>query len=417
MKRIGAALGLIFLGGVIGLAWLSSEAWLSSGAKAAGSERRLALVIGNGAYREAPLNRAVSDARLIAGALRKIDFEVLDYYDVNQKEMKRAIAAFGDAVTSAGKDSVAFIYYSGHGVQVKSENYLIPVDENIRSEKDMDIDAVRVGSVMSMLENVETRLNVVVLDACRNNPFRSARSLGRGGLAQITAPNGALGSLVAFSTAPNSVAKDDSPYASTLAQALGEPGLSLDKAFMKVRVAVKVATGDEQVPWEQTSLTGDFYPAGNGEGARKQAELKAADGSAEEQRQSRGLARGEASTGVSPEVVARLEAENKQRKAEIAHLEEENRRLAERGAAEKSGEAAAPAAPATRGARPATTAPHGTAAPPYYGRASRDSRAAVKAQRRAQRRLAKKMRHDQRAYWRRRYKAKGSMGAGPARAP
>jgi hypothetical protein len=282
VKRICAALGRIFLWGAIALVSLSTDGRCGGSAgggaeaaqqhmrglerapenKTAGPEKRLALVIGNGAYQRAALAHATSDARLIADTLRKQGFRVLDYYDVDQNNMKLALRAFSDAIIEEGKNTIAFVYYAGHGVQVKSENYLIPVSENIQSEKDVDLEAIKVSSLMSMLENVNTRLNVVVLDACRNNPFQSSRSVGRGGLAQVTAPDGALGSLVAFSTAPNRVAMDDSPYAATLAQTLSEPGLSIDRAFMKVRGAVKAATKDEQIPWEQTSLTGEFFPAG-----------------------------------------------------------------------------------------------------------------------------------------------------------
>jgi hypothetical protein len=421
VKRIGATLGVIFLGGAIGLAWLSGHGRLGESAKragdavlrqamswqvmssaragdrglerapeskAAGPEKRIALVIGNGAYQRAALTNAPGDAKLMAGVLRKLNFTVLDHYDLNQRDMKQAMRAFGDAIAAEGKDVVAFVYYAGHGIQVKSENYLIPVGESIQSEKDVDLEAIKVSSLMSMLENTETRLNVVVLDACRNNPFQSSRSVGRGGLAQVSAPNGALGSLVAFSTAPDRVALDDSPYATALAQALSEPGLSIDKVFMRVRGVVKTATKDEQVPWEQTSLTDDFFPAGN-EAARKEAERKEAElkQREEEQRQKtreaetrlkeaelkqreenlrkRDQARREAAL-VSSEV-ARLEAENKQREAEIARLEAENKRIAEQAAAAGASEDApvsVAAAPAPAPVEDANRFRRSTNAPP-----------------------------------------------------
>src|SRR5262249_41234217 len=155
----------------------------------------------------------------------------------------------------------AFIFYAGHGVQVKGENYLIPVDEQIRSEADVDIDAVSLSSIMSMLENTETRLAIVVLDACRDNPFGYARG-GLRGLARIDAP---AGSLSAFSTAPGKAAQDgpfggNSPYTTALAEAMAAPGLKIEEVFKKVRVAVREKTKGEQTPWESTSLTGEFYP-------------------------------------------------------------------------------------------------------------------------------------------------------------
>jgi hypothetical protein len=231
-------------------------------ATATAEERRIALIMGNSAYKQTPLANSASDARLMASRLRSQQFTVFDHYDAGQKDMKRAVQAFSQKIQEAGGDAVVFIYYAGHGVQVKGENYLIPVDANIHTEGDIDIDAVSVSSVMSMLDSTHPRLSVVVLDACRTNPFGYSRSADRG-LARVDAPSG---SLVAFSTAPGRAAKDgdggNSPYTAALAQTLGEPGLKIEEVFKKVRVAVQAATNGEQVPWETTSLTGDFYPAG-----------------------------------------------------------------------------------------------------------------------------------------------------------
>jgi uncharacterized caspase-like protein len=238
------------------------------GASIARAENRLALVIGNSAYKRAPLRNATSDARLMADKLRALKFEVSSYYDVGQKDMKRAATTFSSRLKESGADTVAFIYYSGHGVQMKGENYLIPIDENITVEGDVDIEAVSTSSLMSILEHAGNRLNIVVLDACRTNPFGYARS-GERGLARIDAPSG---SLVAFATAPGKSAKDgeggNSPYTSALAQTLGEPGLPIELAFKKARNIVVATTKGEQTPWESTSLQGeDFYPAGRATGA------------------------------------------------------------------------------------------------------------------------------------------------------
>ena len=231
------------------------------------AERRVALVIGNGAYKTAPLANAVNDARLIAERLQAERFEIFSYYNASQKEMKRAVVEFTSAVRNGGRDTVAFIYYAGHGVQVNGENYLIPSDASIDNEADVDIESVGVSSLMSALERVETRLKIVVLDACRTNPFGYARSAARG-LARIDAPSG---SIVAFSTAPGKAAQDgeggNSLYTSALAAALAEPGLKIEEVFKKARVAVATSTQGEQTPWESTSLMGDFYPAGEKAGA------------------------------------------------------------------------------------------------------------------------------------------------------
>lgn len=238
---------------------LTAAAFLAFPAQA---EKRLALIIGNSAYRQAPLANAVNDARLMAGALGALQFEVFTYYNAGQKDMKRAVTAFTAALRDSGRDTVALLYYAGHGVQVKGENYLIPADASIEKEADVDIESVGVSSLMSALEHAEARLNIVVLDACRTNPFGYARSAERG-LARVDAP---VGSIVAFSTAPGKAAQDgqdgNSPYTAALAAAFGEPGLKIEEVFKKARVAVTAATRGEQTPWESTSLMGDFYPAG-----------------------------------------------------------------------------------------------------------------------------------------------------------
>jgi formylglycine-generating enzyme required for sulfatase activity len=234
------------------------------------AERRLALVMGNGAYKTAPLANAVNDARLIADRLQAERFEIFPYYNASQKDMKRAVVEFTSAVRGSGMDTVVFIYYAGHGVQVNGENYLIPADASIDKEGDVDIESVGVSSLMSALERLETRLKIVVLDACRTNPFGYARS-GDRGLARIDAPSG---SIVAFSTAPGKSAQDGegghSLYTTALAEALGEPGLKIEDVFKKARVAVSAATNGEQTPWESTSLMGDFYPAGEKAGSGEQ---------------------------------------------------------------------------------------------------------------------------------------------------
>ncbi len=227
------------------------------------AKNRVALVIGNAAYHRAALANPVNDAKLMADKLKAQGFEVFASYDAGQRDMKRAVQSFSATLRERGKDVVAFIFYAGHGVQVKGENYLIPVDEQIKSEGDVDIDAVSLSSIMSMLENTQTRLAIVVLDACRDNPFGYARGASRG-LARVDAPSG---SLVAFSTAPGKAALDgpegvNSYFTAALVQAMAEPGLKIEEVFKKVRIAVREKTKGEQTPWESTSLTGDFYPAG-----------------------------------------------------------------------------------------------------------------------------------------------------------
>lgn len=177
--------------------------------------------------------------------------------------MRRALQTFFAKVEKAGKDAVVAVYYAGHGVQVNGANYLIPVDAEIDSESGVASDSIRADDIMQGVAQTGNRLNIVILDACRNNPFRGFRAVSRG-LAQIEAPTGTM---VAFSTAPGRVAHDgpkggNSPYTAALARTMTEPGLRIEDVFKRVRQIVSGQTKGEQVPWESSSLVGDFYPAG-----------------------------------------------------------------------------------------------------------------------------------------------------------
>ncbi|HMV03914.1 MAG TPA: caspase family protein [Accumulibacter sp.] len=220
-------------------------------------ERRVALVIGNAKYKEAPLYNPVNDARDMAAALQRTGFEVIIALDATQKEMNRAIARFGERLTL---DSVALFYYAGHGMQVRGKNYLIPIDAEIKTESSVRVESVDVDGVLDQLSTSE--LNVVILDACRNNPFerRANRSVGAAGLAQMEAPKG---SLIAYATAPGRTAADgegrNGLYTQELLKQLQVPGLTIEQVFKNVRREVAKATRDGQIPWESSSMTGDFY--------------------------------------------------------------------------------------------------------------------------------------------------------------
>ncbi|WP_300454887.1 caspase family protein [Accumulibacter sp.] len=224
---------------------------------ASAAERRVALVIGNAKYKEAPLTNPVNDARDMAAALQRTGFEVIVALDATQKEMNRAIARFGDRLTA---DSVALFYYAGHGMQVRGKNYLIPIDAEIKSESSVRVESVDVDGVLDQLSTSD--LNVVILDACRNNPFerRANRSVGAAGLAQMEAPKG---SLIAYATAPGRTAADgegrNGLYTQALLKYVQEPGLTIEQVFKNVRREVAKATRDGQIPWESSSMTGDFY--------------------------------------------------------------------------------------------------------------------------------------------------------------
>ena len=220
-------------------------------------ERRLALVIGNGAYDVSPLRNPVNDARATASALRQSGFQVTERINLTQAQMREAIREFGDRLHAGG---VGLFYYAGHGMQVKGRNYLIPVRTDIKREDEVADQAVSADAVLQKMESAKNRLNIVILDACRNNPFaRSFRSNAQG-LAQMDAPSGTL---LAFATAPGSVAADGSGanglYTQHLVASLKTPGLKIEDVFKRVRVAVKRDSNGLQVPWENTSLEGDFY--------------------------------------------------------------------------------------------------------------------------------------------------------------
>lgn len=218
-------------------------------------ERRVALVIGNANYPTAPLTNPVNDARDMATTLRNNGFEVIELIDGNQKDMNRAISRFGQKLTP---DTVALFYYAGHGLQVKGKNYLVPIDAQISNERSISVESVDVDGLLDQLGSSD--VNVVILDACRNNPFeRRFRSIG-GGLAQMDAPKG---SLIAYATSPGKTAADgdgrNGLFTQELLKQMQIPGLTIEQVFKYVRREVMRATQSTQVPWESSSMTGDFY--------------------------------------------------------------------------------------------------------------------------------------------------------------
>jgi formylglycine-generating enzyme required for sulfatase activity len=220
------------------------------------NEKRVALVIGNSAYPTSPLRNPVNDARAMARTLRGIGFEVLAHENLSQKEMRRAIIEFGDRLGGGGG---GLFYFAGHGLQVSGKNYMIPTDAAIKSEREVEVESLDVASVLARMETAQNRLNIVILDACRDNPFgRSFRSSARG-LASIDAPSGTL---IAYATAPGKLARDgegaNGLYTGELLKAMRLPGLKVEDMFKRVRQAVQSQTRGEQVPWESSSLVGDF---------------------------------------------------------------------------------------------------------------------------------------------------------------
>ena len=217
---------------------------------------RVALIIGNADYPSAPLRNPVNDARAMSRALRELDFEVFSLENANKRQMDQAIVRFAGRLK---KSSSGLFYYAGHGVQVNGRNFLIPVDADIDSEREIRIETVGVSVVLDELGYAGNRMNIVILDACRNNPFERRLRGGSRGLAAIDA---ARGTLIAYATAPGSVALDgdgqNGIYTEELLGALQNPGLEVEEVFKRVRIGVARRSRQQQIPWESSSLTGSF---------------------------------------------------------------------------------------------------------------------------------------------------------------
>jgi hypothetical protein len=252
---------------VVFIRYFTTIAWLLLSLTATAlADKRVALIVGNSAYRNiAPLENPSNDARLMADTLRSLGFALVGgaaQVDIDKAGFDALVQRFGDDIQSA---DVALFYFAGHGLQVSGANYLVPVNANPTREADVDFQMLDVNLVLRQMQHSGTRLNLVILDACRNNPFavRGLRA-AEGGLAQMRAPEGTL---ISYATQPGNVARDGSdghsPYSKALAQTLQTPGLGIFDAFNQVGLAVKRETGGAQQPWVSSSpIDGAFYFAG-----------------------------------------------------------------------------------------------------------------------------------------------------------
>ncbi|MCK1491417.1 caspase family protein [Bradyrhizobium sp. 180] len=241
-----------------------------------GPEQRVALVIGNANYQNAPhLANPEDDAQSMAQFLNSAGFEVVAATDLTQNDMLRVVQDFSAKVASRGPNTVAMVYYAGHGVQLAGENYLVPVDAKVSSPTELVNNSVRLVDVMSTLETIPSRMRIVILDACRNNPFPQVNDAGRG-LAIVDAPNG---SIVGYSTAPGAEALDGtnghSPYTQAFLNVAREPNVPIEQLFKRVRLQVNQTTSGAQIPWESSSLTSDFTFFGDTAVAANRAPVKA----------------------------------------------------------------------------------------------------------------------------------------------
>lgn len=226
-------------------------------------EKRYALVIGNSDYQNVPkLPNPMNDAKDMAALLQTCQFEVSLITNASYTQIREAIRAFNEKLMASPKDQVvALFYYAGHGIQYESENYLMPIDANIQYADDI----VRMGipvqrTVLTNMERSNSALNVVILDACRNNPFPSgSRAIGSG-LAEVQRAKGAF---IAYATAPGSVASDGSGrnglYTQELLKAISVPGLQIEQVFKLVRKNVLKLSGEKQYTWDSSNILGDFY--------------------------------------------------------------------------------------------------------------------------------------------------------------
>ncbi|MEM7428279.1 MAG: caspase family protein [Pseudomonadota bacterium] len=223
------------------------------------AQSRIALVVGNSSYSEiASLKNPRNDAKLMSSTLEKVGFEVISVIDADLASMRKAMTEFGRKLRNSG--AVGLFYYAGHGVQLDGENFLIPTDAAIQDETELSWQALRINDFLRVMRRDTKSVNIVILDACRNNPFPSKTRSKARGLTRVTAPQGTY---IAYATSPDEVAQDgdtgNSPYTLALSTAISTPGLTIEETFKAAREEVLRATNDSQLPWETSSLVGMFH--------------------------------------------------------------------------------------------------------------------------------------------------------------
>ncbi len=251
---------------------------LTHGAQAQSEDApRIALIVGNGSYSSVtPLDNPVPDAELIAQTLEQRGFKVTMLLDANQIALNRAIAQFGRDLRKGGKDATGLFYYAGHAVQSFGSNYLLPTDASLTNAADLSLVAIPAQAVLRQMFSAKNKTNIVILDACRNNPFDAIPELNDNGLAEMKSPTGTF---LSYSTAPGSVALDgldgNSPFTKALARQIPTPGVPIEQVFKNVRVEVIEETNGKQTPWDTSSLTDDFvFTAGAVISEAERAELQ-----------------------------------------------------------------------------------------------------------------------------------------------
>ena len=220
---------------------------------------RVALIIGNSAYANSPLVNPANDAQAMADVLKRLGFNVVELRDGTRAQMSAAISRVSDSLK--GKQGVGMLYYAGHGLQLDWRNYMVPVDANLKSAADVPRQTIDLSSVVDIFKAAGNRMNIVVLDACRDNPFGGNTSSAKG-LAQLDAPPSTF---LAYATAPGNVAEDGDEksgnglYTQYLLQELKRPTAKIEDVFKRVRLNVRKQSQGRQIPWESTSLEDDFF--------------------------------------------------------------------------------------------------------------------------------------------------------------
>jgi Caspase domain len=223
------------------------------------SGERLALIIGNSAYPSAPLANPQNDARAMTGLLRSAGFDVDQQVDTTLDQLRKAVTTFGERIKDP-KVKLAVFYYAGHGVQLDWRNYLVPVTAHIRNADDVRKQTVDVSELVNLMSAAKNRNYLIILDACRDDPFAGNYRAPAQGLSQFDAPSG---SVLAYSTSPGKVAFDgegeNGLYTSNLLKEFAVRGIKIEDAFKRTRLNVRMASNGSQVPWETTSLEDDIY--------------------------------------------------------------------------------------------------------------------------------------------------------------
>jgi len=228
----------------------------------ASASKRVALVVGNNDYTTlAALNNAEKDARDMAQTLRGLGWEVVDLYNSSQRDMGRAIAKFEGLLMTA---EAGLFFYAGHGIQANGDNWLVPIDADVEAEVDLQYEAIGARNVLTAMKNADVPVNIVILDACRDNPLKKRTRSASRGLKAPEVPSGIRGTTILFSAAPGEVAQDgpqggNGVFTGKLLAELKRPGQTLEEVFKATARGVNAATNRSQMPWFNSSLSGDFY--------------------------------------------------------------------------------------------------------------------------------------------------------------